>query len=88
VFTESLIGNFLTVFMQVLIHKSHDLLRDEITMAVFHMATVDFGGFFKQFLPECLSKMDDLDSNQKEKLQLTFKEEIVSRTKTKQKYEK
>ena len=36
------------------------------------------GAFFKQFLPEFLSKMEDLDSNQREKLQATFNEEIVS----------
>ena len=64
--------------MQVLMHKSHDLLKEEIILAVYHMARVDFGAFFKQFLPEFLSKMEDLDSNQREKLQLTFIEEIVS----------
>ena len=36
------------------------------------------GAFFKQFLPDFLSKMEDLDSNQREKLQATFNEEIVS----------
>ena len=39
---------------------------------------VPLGAFFKQFLPEFLSKMEDLDSNQREKLQATFNEEIVS----------
>ena len=63
--------------MQVLMHKSHDLLRDEIIFAIYHMANVDFSAFFKQFLPEFLSKMDDLDSNQREKLQITFKDDIV-----------
>lgn len=57
-------------------HKSHDLLKEEIILAAFHMANVDFGAFFKQFLPEFLSKMEDLDSNQREKLQATFNEEI------------
>ena len=64
--------------MQVLMHKSHDLLKEEIILAIYHMASVDFGAFFKQFLPEFLSKMEDLDANQREKLQLTFNEEIVS----------
>ena len=43
IFTESLIGHFLTVLMQVLMHKSHDLLKEEIILAAFHMANVDFG---------------------------------------------
>ena len=38
IFTESLIGHFLTVLMQVLMHKSHDLLKEEITLAIYHMA--------------------------------------------------
>ena len=29
--------------MQVLMHKSHDLLKEEIILAAFHMANVDFG---------------------------------------------
>ena len=68
----------MTVLMQVLMHKTHDLLKEEIILAIYHMANVDFGAFFKQFLPEFLSKMEDLDANQREKLQLTFNEEIVS----------
>ena len=63
--------------MQVLMHKSHDLLKEEITLTIFHMANVDFNAFFKQFLAEFLSKMDDLDSNQREKLQMTFKDDVV-----------
>ncbi len=78
VFTESLIGHFLTAFIHVLVHKSHDLLKEEITVATFNMASVDFEAFFKHFLPEYLSKLEDLDSNQKEKLRLAFKDDIVS----------
>ena len=78
IFTEALIGHFLTVLLQVLIHKSHDLLREEIVLAVYHMASVDFGAFFKQFLMQFLGKMDDLDVNQREKLQMAFKQETVS----------
>lgn len=64
--------------MQVLHNKSHDLLKEEIILAVFHMASVDFNAFFKQFLVQFLTKMQGLDGHQREKLQLTFKEEVVS----------
>ena len=40
--------------MQVLMHKSHDLLKEEIILAAFHMANVDFGTVHvltEQFLP-------------------------------------
>ena len=77
IFTESLIGHFLTVFLQVLMHKSHDLLKEEITLTIFHMANVDLNAFFKQFLMDFLNKIEDLDSNQKEKLQMGFKNEVV-----------
>ena len=49
-----MIGHFLTVLMQVLMHKSHDLLKEEIILAAFHMANVDFGTVHvltEQFLP-------------------------------------
>ena len=77
-FIESLIEHFLTVLLQVILNKSHDLLKEEIILAIFHMASVDFNAFFKQFLPQYLTNIGDLDDNQKEKLQLCFKEEIVS----------
>ena len=57
IFTESLIGHFLTVLMQVLMHKSHDLLKEEIILAAFHMANVDFGTVHvltEQFFPSNL----------------------------------
>ena len=68
----------MTVFLQVLMHKSHDLLKEEITLTIFHMANVDLNAFFKQFLMDFLNKIEDLDSNQKEKLQIGFKNEVVS----------
>ena len=68
----------MTVFLQVLMHKSHDLLKEEITLTIFHMANVDLNAFFKQFLMDFLNKIEDLDSNQKEKLQMGFKNEVVS----------
>ena len=78
-FIENLIEHFLTVLLQVILHKSHDLLKEEIILAIYHMANVDFNAFFKQFLPQFLAnKMQDLDDNQREKLQTCFKEEIVS----------
>ena len=77
-FVESLIEHFLTVLLQVILNKSHDLLKEEIILAIYHMATVDFNAFFKQFLPQYLTNVMDIDDNQREKLQQCFKEEIVS----------
>ena len=78
IFTESLIAHFLSVFIEVLIQKSHDLLNEEITLAIFHMASVDFNAFFKQFLLDFLNKSKGLDPNQRIQLHSGFKDDVVS----------
>ena len=79
IFTESLIAHFLSVFIEVLIQKSHDLLNEEITLAIFHMASVDFNAFFKQFLLDFLNKSKGLDPNQRIQLHSGFKDDVVSK---------
>ena len=83
IFTESLIAHFLSVFIEVLIQKSHDLLNEEITLAIFHMASVDFNAFFKQFLLDFLNKSKGLDPNQRIQLHSGFKDDVVSKIKKK-----
>ncbi|XP_071749050.1 exportin-6-A isoform X2 [Lepeophtheirus salmonis] len=73
VFMESLITQFLTVLLQVLIHRSHDLLREEIITAVYNMASVDFNAFFSGFLQVFLSGMEGLNDQQRDTLKNNFK---------------
>ncbi|XP_064607184.1 exportin-6-like [Liolophura sinensis] len=72
-FREQMLSQFLSVLIQVLIHKSHDLLQEEITMTVYNMAAVDFTGFYDSFLTQFLSICDNLDSNQRTVLSQNFK---------------
>jgi hypothetical protein len=69
---------FLNVLMQVLVHKSHDLLHEEVIVTVYNMATVDFNRFYSDFLPHFLSSCEGLDSNQRNILVTNFKVVKVS----------
>ena len=73
-----MLGEFLTVLMQVLVHKSHDLLQEEIVITVYNMADVDFDTFYTHFLPHFLKSMDGLDDNQRMVLVQNFKLEKVT----------
>lgn len=68
---------FINVLLQVLVHKSHDLLQEEIGIATYNMASVDFDGFYSAFLPEFLASCDGVDSNQKNVLGRNFKMDRV-----------
>lgn len=72
---------FVNVLLQVLVHKSHDLLQEEIGIATYNMASVDFDGFYSAFLPEFLASCDGVDSNQKNVLGRNFKMDRVRRGK-------
>ncbi|RXN01668.1 Exportin-6, partial [Acipenser ruthenus] len=72
-FRTTMLFHFLNVLLQVLVHKSHDLLQDDIALAVYNMASVDFDGFYSAFLPEFLNSCQGVDSNQRTVLGRNFK---------------
>ncbi|KAM4631697.1 exportin-6 isoform 1-T1 [Discoglossus pictus] len=74
-FRSVMLHQFVSVLLQVLIHKSHDLLQEEIGIAVYNMASVDFSTFFSAFLTEFLTGCQGLDSGQKSVLARNFKME-------------
>jgi hypothetical protein len=60
----------------VLLAKSHNLLREEIGLAVYSMAATDFPGFFARFLPAYLAATPQLDDSQRQMLLATgFRQE-------------
>ena len=65
IFLTTMLFQFVNVLLQVLVHKSHDLLQEEIGIAIYNMASVDFDGFFAAFLPEFLTSCEGVDANQK-----------------------
>ncbi|KAL5018253.1 hypothetical protein ScPMuIL_003975 [Solemya velum] len=72
-FHEYMLFQFLNVLIQVLVHKSHDLLQEEIVVSVYNMASVDFDKFYADFLPQFLSGSEGLDDSQKNTLGQNFK---------------
>ena len=73
-----MLPQFLNVLLQVLLHKSHDLLQDEIAIALYNMAAVDFDIFYSHFLPQFLTGCEGIDENQKAILSANFKVDRVS----------
>uniref|UniRef100_A0A3Q2EBD0 Exportin 6 n=1 Tax=Cyprinodon variegatus TaxID=28743 RepID=A0A3Q2EBD0_CYPVA len=72
-FRTSMLFHFINVLLQVLLHKSHDLLQEEITLAIYNMASVDFDAFYSAFMPEFLNGCQGVDSNQRAVLARNFK---------------
>uniref|UniRef100_H9GNQ4 Importin N-terminal domain-containing protein n=1 Tax=Anolis carolinensis TaxID=28377 RepID=H9GNQ4_ANOCA len=73
IFRTAMLFQFVNVLLQVLVHKSHDLLQEEIGIAIYNMASVDFDSFYSVFLPEFLASCDGVDANQKSVLGRNFK---------------
>ncbi|KAG7492044.1 hypothetical protein MATL_G00010330 [Megalops atlanticus] len=74
-FFSSMLFHFINVLLQVLVHRSHDLLQDEIALAVYNMASVHFDSFYSTFLPEFLNSCQGIDANQRAMLGRNFKME-------------
>uniref|UniRef100_A0A667Y4X8 Exportin 6 n=1 Tax=Myripristis murdjan TaxID=586833 RepID=A0A667Y4X8_9TELE len=72
-FRTSMLFHFINVLLQVLLHKSHDLLQEEITLAIYNMASVDFDAFYSAFMPEFLNGCQGVDTNQRAVLARNFK---------------
>jgi len=73
IFVHNLLVDFLTVLLEVLIARSHNLLKDEICVAVYNMAAVDFPAFTAKFLPHFLTSQAQLDDNQRHILANAFR---------------
>ena len=72
IFKETLLADFLSVYLRALIAKSHHLLKEEIGTAVYNLASTDFPVFFQKFIPQFLSSVSVLDDNQRQILAETF----------------
>nr|XP_055032724.1 exportin-6 isoform X2 [Misgurnus anguillicaudatus] len=71
-FRSAMLFHFTNVLLQVLLHKSHDLLQEDITLALYNMAAVDFQAFYSSFLPEFLNGCQGLDPHQRTTLARNF----------------
>jgi len=77
-FCEGLLGRFLSVLLNSLVNQCHALLSEDITNAIFNMASVDFSAFQTSFLPEFLRSCSELNDNQRSILIRNFTNETVS----------
>lgn len=56
----------MTVLLNVMVNKSHTILSDEISTAIYNMASVDFDYFFSKFLPDYLKQTDNIRNDQRQ----------------------
>lgn len=75
VFRESLLAHFLSALLRALVANSHNLLREEVAVAVYHMAATDLRAFHADFLPQLLASLEGLDANQRAVLATAFRPE-------------
>ncbi|XP_031353857.1 exportin-6 isoform X1 [Photinus pyralis] len=74
-FRQQLLHQFLTVLWHTLLDRSHTLLTDDILLAIYNMAAVNFQVFFNTFLTEFLDSVNGLTSTQRDSLKQSFNHE-------------
>ena len=72
-----MLPTFLEVLLGVLVNQTHNLLKDEIVVSIYNMASVNFDLFYSNFLPHFLLKSEGITDNQKSELLENFKTEQV-----------
>ncbi|KAH0561394.1 hypothetical protein KQX54_016533 [Cotesia glomerata] len=72
VFKNHLLERFLMALFTVLIQKSHNLLADEIAIAIHNLASVNITWFFNNFLMTFLANCECLDDTQRSTLLNNF----------------
>ncbi|KAI4499252.1 hypothetical protein M0802_005512 [Mischocyttarus mexicanus] len=72
IFKVHLLERFLMALFTVLFQQSHNLLADEIAVAVHSLASVNIGWFFQHFLPTFLTSCEGVDDMQRATLLENF----------------
>jgi len=65
---------FLYCLFQVLVHGTHDLLRDEIISTIYTLASLNFSGFFANTLPSLIQTLENISLEEKQNLYSHFKQ--------------
>ncbi|XP_034945488.1 exportin-6 isoform X2 [Chelonus insularis] len=82
IFKDHLLERFLMALFSVLIRRSHNLLADEIAIAIHSLASVNISWFFSSFLMTFLVSCDGLDDTQRATLLANFDKSIDQPTLT------
>ncbi|XP_050437113.1 exportin-6-A [Adelges cooleyi] len=65
-FKHYFLSKYMTVLLNIMVNKSHTLLCDEISVAIYNMASVNFEYFFSKFLPDYLKQTDNIRNDQRQ----------------------
>lgn len=76
-FKEGMMPSFAHILLEVLVQKSHDLIREEVCLCLHAMAAVDFPLFHGETLPSFLSKCTQLREEQRTALANGYKMDQV-----------
>lgn len=63
-FKDRLLGHFITILLQTILHKTHALLNEDIQIAVYNMASVNFDFFFNSLLQRFVASVDGVTAEQ------------------------
>lgn len=66
------LSKYLSVLVQTLVDKSQSLLSEDIQVAIYNMAAVNFDHFFSTFLPDFIRNIDGITDQQREVLLTNF----------------
>ncbi|KZS07267.1 Exportin-6 [Daphnia magna] len=72
VFRDGIASQFMSTLLNVLTNGSHELLREEVGLAIYAMASPDFEVFFQQFLPTYLLNCQGIEDYQRVALKSAF----------------
>ena len=79
IFRGGIAKEFINTLLEVLAGGSHELLREEIGLSIYAMASADFEVFFQQTLPSYLVTCQGIDDQQRILLKNGFAVETVNR---------
>ncbi|XP_030758798.1 exportin-6-A-like [Sitophilus oryzae] len=68
IFRTHLLSDLLRVLLNMLLYKRQGLSNDDIILAIYSMAEVDFQGFFYTFLPQYVQNLEGITPTQFETL--------------------
>ncbi|KAF7269338.1 hypothetical protein GWI33_017631 [Rhynchophorus ferrugineus] len=72
IFRNHLLPELLRVLLNTLLYKRQALCNDDIILAVYHMAEVDFNGFFLTYLPQYVQNLEGITPREFETLMTHF----------------
>ena len=76
--------SFAHILLEVLVQKSHDLIREDVCLCLYTMAAVDFPLFHGETLPSFLRQCTQLREEQRSALASGYKMEKVGNSPRKQ----